>query len=335
MAFPVIASSSTFVGTPQAHTFDIPFPAGTIDGDVVVVGLAFSLSVSSILSGANSNWDSVFHSIGNVGVILGSTYVRGGDTEVTVTFGVANLRACAAVVARIPAAGYTDDDPFTIITTADFDTVRGYEQENGTTDFIANPTAIDFDSAGWGLAGPADVMWFEAIATYGNDGANGGSESSALAVAPAGWTLLDEEVADSGAGWENRVGLLYHTETTDSVTMPAWTIGASRHLMEGGPIALVSYAPAEQAFDVLSTVATIDHDLLIGVEKDQHHTEIHALQSHTGGLLYKTGAAVTISDADFTAPVDGMMAVTYDSTTGITLVWTRLASTWDAMETTI
>lgn len=88
----------------------------------------------------------------------------------------------------------------------------------------------------------------------------------------------------------------------------------------------------DETSDVLSTVATIDHDLLIGVEEDQHHTKLHTLQSHTGGFLYKTGAEVTITNADFVAPTNAMVAVTYDTLSGITLIWTRTNGVWDAVE---
>lgn len=90
--------------------------------------------------------------------------------------------------------------------------------------------------------------------------------------------------------------------------------------------------------DVLSTVATIDHDLLIGVEEDQHHAKVHDLTgaNHTGGYKVKTGASPQITDADFTAetPVNGMVAMTYDTGSGQTLWWVRAGGTWDTVEVT-
>lgn len=98
-----------------------------------------------------------------------------------------------------------------------------------------------------------------------------------------------------------------------------------------------------QASDVLSTVATIDHDLIIGVEPDQHHAEAHPLDDetvHTGGYVYKTGWQPTVTDADITAvgipaAADGQIVITYDTHTTETLVWTRLNSVWTAVEATI
>lgn len=89
------------------------------------------------------------------------------------------------------------------------------------------------------------------------------------------------------------------------------------------------------ATDVISTIATIDHDLLIGVEPDQHHTEVHALAGpdHLAGLYYKSGVSPDISDADFISPVDGMAAVTFDTSSGLRLMWVRSQGIWTAVET--
>ena len=87
---------------------------------------------------------------------------------------------------------------------------------------------------------------------------------------------------------------------------------------------------------LLSTVATLDHSLLSGIR--DHHDETHTLLSHPGGFVYKTGVAVTITDSDITAigqvATDGMVAVTYDTMSTVTLLWTRLNGTWLAVEAT-
>lgn len=90
-----------------------------------------------------------------------------------------------------------------------------------------------------------------------------------------------------------------------------------------------------EAWDTLSTVATIDHDLIIGVEKDQHHLESHALQSHTGGLLYKVGTSPMVADTDFVLATNGMVAVTYDTDDGITLLWSRANGSWSSVEVNV
>lgn len=89
--------------------------------------------------------------------------------------------------------------------------------------------------------------------------------------------------------------------------------------------------------DVLSTVATIDHDLLIGMEEDQHHDKLHDLAGldHSGGFFVKTGAYAQITDADFTiTPVNGQVAMTYDTQSGQSLWWVRAGGTWDPVEVT-
>ena len=96
------------------------------------------------------------------------------------------------------------------------------------------------------------------------------------------------------------------------------------------------------AQDVISTIATIDHDLLIGVEEDQHHAKAHAITDeshHPGGYVYKTGRHPQIEDADVLAAgvlaiTDGMVGVTYDTQTGQTLLWNRLNGVWAAVEVT-
>lgn len=108
--------------------------------------------------------------------------------------------------------------------------------------------------------------------------------------------------------------------------------GVTAHLLYQVVEFSAPITPPAESVDVLSTIATIDHDLLIGVEEDQHHTKLHTLQSHTGGFLYKTGTSPTITDADFVVPTNGMVAVTYDTDDAITLVWTRFNGTWDAVE---
>ena len=98
----------------------------------------------------------------------------------------------------------------------------------------------------------------------------------------------------------------------------------------------------EQSSDILSTVATIDHDLLIGVEEDQHHVKTHAITDeshHPGGYVYKTGRHPQIEDADVLAAgvlaiSDGQVGVTYDTQTGETLLWNRLNGVWAAVEVT-
>lgn len=99
-------------------------------------------------------------------------------------------------------------------------------------------------------------------------------------------------------------------------------------------VAPVHAIAVSEADDVISTVATIDHELVIGVEPDQHHTEVHALYgpAHLGGLFYKEGSGVTISDADFTTPANGLLAVTYDTRTGVRLLWARSNGAWKAVE---
>lgn len=91
-------------------------------------------------------------------------------------------------------------------------------------------------------------------------------------------------------------------------------------------------------WDVLSTVATIDHDLLIGVEEDQHHARYHHLDAdmgpHTGGLFYKLGTHIT--DADFINPTDGMVGITYrtEPVTGKShrMIWVRANGVWRGVE---
>lgn len=111
-------------------------------------------------------------------------------------------------------------------------------------------------------------------------------------------------------------------------------------LSDSPTIVYFDITPA-QAQDVLSTVATLDHDLIIGVEQDQHHTRLHLLEpnsgEHTGGLFYKSGThEVPITDADFTTPVDGMVAITYGTElgTGIThrVIWVRANGVWRGVE---
>lgn len=108
----------------------------------------------------------------------------------------------------------------------------------------------------------------------------------------------------------------------------------------------VNFVPSVWArpsgWDVLSTVASIDHDVLTGQEPDQHHSERHRLSSeleHTGGFVYKTGINPAITDTDITdagipAAADGQVAVTYDVLRGTALVWTRLGGIWSAVEAT-
>ena len=85
--------------------------------------------------------------------------------------------------------------------------------------------------------------------------------------------------------------------------------------------------------DVLSTAATIDHDVLAGVEEDQHHARAHDLAgyAHTGGFYVEGGASPEITDADFSLPTDGMVAMT-DKSGGNKLIWVRTGTTWAAVE---
>jgi len=97
---------------------------------------------------------------------------------------------------------------------------------------------------------------------------------------------------------------------------------------------------SQPTIDVLSSVATIDHDVLAGVEEDQHHTKSHYLDNqvdHVGGFVYKSGVDPVITDTDMTnagiaAAADGQVAVTFDVMGGTTLVWTRLGGSWAAVE---
>jgi hypothetical protein len=87
-------------------------------------------------------------------------------------------------------------------------------------------------------------------------------------------------------------------------------------------------------WDVLSTVATIDHDILTGIEPDQHHSESHALNAavHNAGFYVETANGAAITDADFVAPANGMIAMTYDTSTGQMFLWTRSNGVWTYVE---
>ena len=89
--------------------------------------------------------------------------------------------------------------------------------------------------------------------------------------------------------------------------------------------------------DVLSTVATLDHDVIIGVASDQHHARLHPLagENHTGGFYVETSGAPEITDGDFVvpAPADGMVAMT-DQTVSYKLIWVRGNGGWTAVEVT-
>ena len=86
---------------------------------------------------------------------------------------------------------------------------------------------------------------------------------------------------------------------------------------------------------LLSTVATLDHDLLSGVGPDDHHDEVHTFlpgTTHTGGLFHKSGVSPTITDGDFLAPVNGMVATTFDTATAKSFIWMRSEGTWKSVE---
>jgi hypothetical protein len=124
---------------------------------------------------------------------------------------------------------------------------------------------------------------------------------------------------------------------------PSVTIEHQGYYAEAGYQAVASWYPIfwEEGLtpgpDTLSTVATIDHDLLIGVEEDQHHVKVHRLPSaeHIGGFKVKSGVHPQIEDSDFTTPPEnGTVAMTYDTQTGQKLWWVRAGGTWDPVEVT-
>lgn len=88
--------------------------------------------------------------------------------------------------------------------------------------------------------------------------------------------------------------------------------------------------------ELLSTVATLDHDLLSGVQPDDHHDEAHDLVGsiHIGGFYVESGTVPTITDGDLVAPVDGIVAMTYDTDDVVGLIWVRTSSSWTAVEVT-
>lgn len=137
---------------------------------------------------------------------------------------------------------------------------------------------------------------------------------------------VTQEIAEvASEGLPNR-------RVSQAIAEVAWSLNPNRELTQ--VIAEFAWTPPPaESLDVLSTVATLDHDLIVGMEPDQHHDEIHPLDEtvHTGGLLYKTGVSPTISDADYDVAVNGMVAFTYNIGNGIALYWVRSAGSWKSV----
>jgi hypothetical protein len=168
-----------------------------------------------------------------------------------------------------------------------------------------------------------------------------GSDSYATPMHPYGYSgvAVQDFPATGGGSWSGyNVGIYYTGLGTGAFgslasTDPTGLIGSANHI-DYLPWFTFSFDPQTQIWDTLSTVATLDHDLIVGQEVNQHHAEIHGLDEtvHSGGLYYKTGSGVTITDADFTSPSNGMVALTYDIADGMTRMWVRTGGTWKSVE---
>lgn len=148
-----------------------------------------------------------------------------------------------------------------------------------------------------------------------------------------------------GGAWAIAVADGIHDSTSNSVMNGAnpsvhWGVGSASSFVGGLEWVCGGTYPTAVS-DTLSTVATIDHDLIIGTEPDQHHSELHDLAgfAHTGGFVYISGIDPVPTDADITdagiaAATDGQIITTYDISSLESLIWIRMDGTWDLMETT-
>lgn len=239
-----------------------------------------------------------------------------------------------------------------------------YDIDNDSWE-IVDPTA-DIDEAhqfetATPLPAPDGTLWIACHHTNGNLTPLGPGGAGVLIYNPSdgSWTngspypfqmTLGHWFTQTQKGWTQYASpaarFVYDgfTDRTVQMEVDNWVAWRS-HAAIGGKLFFTDYQGGIRVYgdfvsqwDVLSTVATIDHDLLIGVEEDQHHARYHHLDAdmgpHTGGLFYKLGTHIT--DADFINPTDGMVGITYrtEPVTGKShrMIWVRAAGVWRGVE---
>lgn len=294
---------------------------------------------SFMLAGANhtttQNITGVTLSVGQVGTITRS------DSKIALAFGyelraqgVSTESTYSAVATWVTGAGGTIRDwTFRVVRLVILEnppvaafTLTQIGQNTAKVDMSASSDAEDTIPDSW------DVNWGDGHTTSGLD-RGAGVITSTHVYATDGLYTVTVTVYDLQGLSDSTSHTIYFPH--DDVIWP------SPEADQAQEVYLEPEIPT-QSSDVLSTVATIDHDLLIGVEEDQHHDNAHALNDeaiHTGGYFYKTGWQPTVTDADIVAAgvpaaADGQIVVTYDTHTTETLVWTRLNSVWSAVEAT-
>lgn len=216
--FPAVAATDTYnSGGPQAsHT--IPYPAGTVEGDGIVLvtssdnGILEQTGVPvGVLPFASAGTGASYHE-----VQLWSG-VAGAETGITFEGAVFNPTNVSAVIMRL------SNRPQAEFLTAYFDTHYGLGSSSEVTfDFAVD--FMDFYTDGVYTSAPWHVMWVQGVllsdlTTIVVD--------NTLPTTPDGWTLAGQSETDEYSNVKNRVGLYYKLDYTDTEQFPDFTAGTN------------------------------------------------------------------------------------------------------------
>jgi hypothetical protein len=254
--FPELAAYSLYQGA-QATDHDVPYPTGTVPGDLLVMFVGTSVIGTTRTTGTATTWLGRVRGVGYAeGQVLWASPVVGGEDHVNIDFAGATTSRLLAITLRFtPDPGmifFGVDNPFYIDPSGqlqsgsapDYDGY-GLTSANGTGDFTLSPTKLELDESLYQDNPPAydhtiapaqDLRWLQALILSNYDSTNGGDHGgdNALPSTPSGWTLLDQVEDVAGTNTELRLGVYYREQHANEVTFPSVTVLNDNYVAIGG-----------------------------------------------------------------------------------------------------
>jgi len=252
--FPMLASYSVYQGA-QATDHDVPYPTGTVPGDLLVMFLGTSNALITRSAGSTT-WDGRSIAAGaSEAAVLWASPVVGAEDHINLDFPGASTSRLLAITLRFrPHAGmifFGTNNPYWIDPegqlqsgSSPFDGY-GEDTDNGVGNFTIAPTKLQLDETFYqdnppaydhNIAAAQDLMWMQALVTSDYDSTNGGNlgGDNALPSTPSGWTLLDQVEDVTNATINLRLGVYYRMQNANEVTFPSATVTGDRFAAIGG-----------------------------------------------------------------------------------------------------
>jgi hypothetical protein len=259
MTYPVLATHSVYQGA-QATDHDVPYPSGTVPGDLLVMFVGTSNALITRSAGSTTWSGRAIAAGASQAMVLWASPVVGSEDHVNLDFpGASTSRLLAITLRFTPDPGmifFGTDNPFWIDPSGQLSSGSspfvgfGEDTENGTGDFTIAPTKLQLDESLYQDNPPAydhtinpaqDLRWMQALVTSDYDSTLGGDHAgdNALPSTPSGWTLLDQIDDITGSGIDLRLGVYYREQHANEVTFPSLTVTGDRFAAIGGIAGLV------------------------------------------------------------------------------------------------